>query len=211
LLGCRASMRSRYGRARSTSPSFSSRASPRARPDRARRSPASRSPPPGGRRPRWRRRMPARAPSSRREQGEPVPQRQLRGELARRARDDVERRGVVELVLVDVGQAAVERHRSSCDAVVAMSTSSTSACRAAAPVSSYARSRMWAQRARASRHGQELLDDLDAARIVGRELERPLARRKRVDVLAQRIDSSARARSRAPRAPPPRADRGRAR
>ena len=41
-------------------------------------------------------------------------------------------------------------------------------------------------------HDEELLDDLDRARIVRRELERPLARAERVDVPVQRVDEELR-------------------
>ena len=67
-----------------------------------------------------------------------------------------------------------------------MSTSSTSAWRFAAFVSSYARSRIAAARARLA-DGEQALDDLDGAWVVGRQLECAPARVEGVDVPAQRI------------------------
>ena len=110
------------------------------------------------------------------EAGEAVPERKVGRELAGRARDDVERAvRVVELGGVDVGEATVER-----ETIVARGRRRDEhledlglPLRGAGLVVGALEDRRGA-RARLP-DDEELLDDLDGARIVRRELQRPLA------------------------------------
>ena len=138
-------------------------------------------------------RSPARARSSTASAAEAIPERQVGRELARRARDDVERAvRVAELALVHVGEAAVER-----EPIVASRGRRDEhledlglPLRGAGLVVGPLEDGRGA-RARLSDH-QELLDDLDGPRIVRGELERALARSERVEVAVQRVDEELR-------------------
>ncbi len=123
------------------------------------------------------------------ERRQPVPQGQVGRELPGRARDDVERPvRIAELRRVHVGEPPVEG-----EAVVARGGGrdedfeDLGLTRGGAGLVVRAledRRRAGARLA----HGEQVLDDLDGARVVRRELEGPLGSAERLGVAPQRID-----------------------